>query len=250
MAMGARELERVIPAIDLVNGQCVRLTRGDYRQPTFYDGSPLEIALRYEAVGLRRLHLVNLDGARDGCLSRLDILEEIAARTSLRVDYSGGIRDDDDPRRVLDAGATWACVGSVACLDTERAAAWLERYGERLLVSADTLDGAIRARGWLEATALTVFDLVEAHAGRLHHLTCTDISRDGTLAGPNFALYRRLRERFPALRVVASGGVRHLADVRQLLDDGAAGVIVGKALLEGRISLEELVADDLNPRPC
>ncbi|MDR1273280.1 MAG: 1-(5-phosphoribosyl)-5-[(5-phosphoribosylamino)methylideneamino] imidazole-4-carboxamide isomerase [Odoribacteraceae bacterium] len=243
-------LERVIPAIDLIDGKCVRLTQGDYARPAFYASTPLDIALRYEAAGLRRLHLVNLDGARDGRLSRLDILERIATRTSLQVDFSGGIRNDDDPRRVLDAGAAWACVGSVACLDPARAASWLERHGDRLIIGADTLDGVIRARGWQEATGLTVFDLVNTHAGRLHHLMCTDISCDGTLAGPNFALYGQLRERFPDLRVIASGGVCDLDDARRLLAGGVSGVIVGKALLEGKIALEELAANDQNPSPC
>jgi phosphoribosylformimino-5-aminoimidazole carboxamide ribotide isomerase len=155
------------------------------------------------------------------------------------VDYSGGIREEEDILRVLDAGAAWACIGSIACTDPRRTATWLERYPDRLIVSADTLDGRLRARGWQEATSLSLFDLVDTHQPR--RLACTEISRDGTLAGPDLDLYRRLRARYPALHLIASGGVRDLDDVRALLAEGLDGVIIGKALLEGRITPGELV---------
>jgi phosphoribosylformimino-5-aminoimidazole carboxamide ribotide isomerase len=234
------DIRRIIPAIDMIGGRCVRLVQGDYARGTTYAEDPLEVALRFEEAGLRRLHLVDLDGARDGRVVHAGILERIVARTTLEVDFSGGIRSDDDLQRVFDAGATWACIGSLAVSDPARMAGWLDRHGDRLFIGADLLDGFLRVQGWQRATTTTIFDLVEAYGDRLRFLTCTDISRDGTLAGPAIALYRALRDRFPALQLIASGGVSGLDDVERLLALGLAGVIVGKAIYEGRVTLEAL----------
>ncbi|MDR2130400.1 MAG: 1-(5-phosphoribosyl)-5-[(5-phosphoribosylamino)methylideneamino] imidazole-4-carboxamide isomerase [Odoribacteraceae bacterium] len=245
--MNKRDVEKLIPAIDLIGGKCVRLTRGDYNRCTTYAGDPLDAALRFEEAGLTRLHLVDLDGARAGAVQHAGVLERIVSRVALQVDFSGGIRSFDDVRRVLDAGASWACIGSMAVEEPEQVAGWMERAGaDRLIIGADTLDGTIRARGWQASTRLTIDDLIGRYDGKIRHLMCTDIARDGTLEGPNIPLYSTLLERYPNVRLIASGGVRDLEDAARLVAAGLSGVIIGKAFHEGRIPLDTLLAGDTN----
>jgi phosphoribosylformimino-5-aminoimidazole carboxamide ribotide isomerase len=232
----------IIPAIDVIGGKCVRLSQGDYARRTTYADDPLEVAKRFEGAGLRRLHLVDLDGARSGEVVHVRILERIASHTGLKVDFSGGIRSGQNIRQVFDAGAAWACIGSLAQSDPQKTTEWLEQYGgDRLIIGADVREERVCVHGWQKETATTIFELVEQYAGKIQYLMCTDISRDGMLGGPDIALYQKLKDRFPDLQIIASGGVGGGKDVEQLLPLGLSGVIIGKAIYEGKITPEELV---------
>jgi phosphoribosylformimino-5-aminoimidazole carboxamide ribotide isomerase len=239
--MNTIDITKVIPAIDLIGGKCVRLARGNYDCQTTYPGDPLDAARRFEEAGMTRLHLVDLDGARAGKVVNAAALDRIVARTSLRVDFSGGVRSLDDARRTLDAGAAWVCVGSMAAEQPATVMQWMEALGsDRLIIMIDALDGRVRTRGWLSDTNLAPVSLVDVYGDKIRHLACTDISRDGTFAGPNLPLYAELRARYPQVSLLASGGARDLDDARQLIAAGIDGVIIGKAFHEGRISLDEL----------
>lgn len=226
----------VIPAIDIIGGKCVRLMRGDYESSKVYYDDPLEAALRFEEEGMERLHLVDLDGAAASRVMNAGVLERICKYTRLRVDFSGGIKSDDDICRVFDAGASFVCLGSMAQQDRRKTAEWLERYGrERVIVGADVRNKKVYINGWKRETETTVFELVEWYRPMLKYLMCTDIERDGMLAGVALPLYRELLARFPELTLIASGGVSSREDVKALAEIGIAEVIVGKALYEFRV---------------
>jgi len=237
----------VIPAIDLRGGQVVRLKQGDYAQQTIYAGDPRALASRYADAGARWLHLVDLDGARSGRLGNLAVIQSIAA-DGMAVQAGGGVREEADLQRLFDAGVQRVVLGSVAIRDPERVAGWLASYGaDRLTVALDTrrIDGrwTLPSAGWTEIEARTLDELAPWYAARgARHLLCTDIDRDGMLAGFNLDLYRHLADRVPQLAVQASGGVRSLDDIRAARAAGAQGVILGRALLEGRFSVEEALA--------
>lgn len=237
----------VIPAIDLRGGQVVRLKQGDYAQQTTYAAAPRELAQRYADAGARRLHLVDLDGARSGQLDNLAVIRAIAA-DGMRVQAGGGVRDEADLQRLFDAGVQRVVLGSVAIRDPGLVAGWLDTYGaERLTLALDTrrIDGrwTLPSAGWTETGARTLDELAPWYAARgARHLLCTDIDRDGMLAGFNLDLYRHLADSVPQLAVQASGGVRSLDDIRAAREAGARGVILGRALLEGRFTVEEALA--------
>ena len=237
----------VIPAIDLRGGQVVRLKQGDYAQQTIYAGDPRALASRYADAGARWLHLVDLDGARSGRLGNLAVIQSIAA-DGMAVQAGGGVREEADLQRLFDAGVQRVVLGSVAIRDPERVAGWLASYGaDRLTVALDTrrIDGrwTLPSAGWTEIEARTLDELAPWYAARgARHLLCTDIDRDGMLAGFNLDLYRHLADSVPQLAVQASGGVRSLDDIRAARAAGAQGVILGRALLEGRFSVEEALA--------
>ena len=237
----------VIPAIDLRGGQVVRLKQGDYAQQTTYATAPRELAQRYADAGARRLHLVDLDGARSGQLDNLAVIRAIAA-DGMRVQAGGGVRDEADLQRLFDAGVQRVVLGSVAIRDPGLVAGWLDTYGaERLTLALDTrrIDGrwTLPSAGWTETGARTLDELAPWYAARgARHLLCTDIDRDGMLAGFNLDLYRHLADSVPQLAVQASGGVRSLDDIRAAREAGARGVILGRALLEGRFTVEEALA--------
>jgi phosphoribosylformimino-5-aminoimidazole carboxamide ribotide isomerase len=237
----------VIPAIDLRGGRVVRLKQGDYAQQTTYDADPRALAQRYAAAGATWLHLVDLDGARSGALDNLAVIESIAA-DGMRIQAGGGVRSEDDLARLFSAGVSRVVLGSVAIRDPERVADWLTRYGaEQLTIALDTrlVDGcwALPSAGWTEMETRTLDELAPWYAERgARHLLCTDIDRDGMLAGFNLQLYRHLAETVPHLAVQASGGVRSLDDIRAARDAGAKGVILGRALLEARFTIEEALA--------
>ncbi|MFC5581196.1 1-(5-phosphoribosyl)-5-[(5-phosphoribosylamino)methylideneamino]imidazole-4-carboxamide isomerase [Rhodanobacter terrae] len=234
----------VIPAIDLRGGQVVRLKQGDYAQQTTYAADPRELAQRYAAAGARWLHLVDLDGARSGNLDNLAVIRAIAA-DGMQIQAGGGVREEIDLQRLFDAGVHRVVLGSVAIRDPELVAGWLAKYGaERLTIALDTrrIGGrwALPSAGWTEVEARTLDELAPWYAARgARHLLCTDINRDGMLAGFNLELYRHLAEQVPQLVVQASGGVRSLDDIRAAREAGAQGVILGRALLEGRFTLQE-----------
>ncbi len=237
------------PAIDVREGRVVRLAQGDYARETRYEGAPLDVAARYAAQGADWLHLVDLDAARAGGYTLLPLLGEIARNTGLNVQTGGGVRGRDDVARILDAGAQRVVVGSLAVRQPAAVMDWLTEFGsERITVALDTRRddaGAWRlpVHGWTETAAETLDELAQRYAqAGLKHLLCTDIARDGMLTGPNLALYAHLREVAPALRVQASGGVSGLADITGAREAGCAGIVLGRALLEGRFDLPQALA--------
>jgi len=239
----------IYPAIDVRGGRVVRLTQGDYAREIAYDADPFAMAMRYADAGARWLHLVDLDAARDGGYSLLGLLERIAQDGRLHVQTGGGVRDVQQVQALLGAGAERVVVGSLAVSQRQAVAGWLERFGsERITVALDVRrDQEGRwwpaTLGWTEAGEATLDELVRFYArSGLVHLLCTDISRDGTLAGPNFELYALLRRSEPRLQLQASGGARELADVARARDAGCGGIVLGKALLEGRIRLQDALA--------
>ena len=232
----------IIPAIDLIDGECVRLTHGDFSRKTVYHDDPLEAARRFESLGLRRLHIVDLDGARTGRPVNLAALERVAGGTGLTIDFGGGIKSEADLESVFAAGAAIANVGSTAVKEPDKFISWLGRFGgERILLGADCRDEKIAVSGWQTETDISIFDFLEQMNSRgVKKAFVTDIGRDGALAGPSTQLYERIIARLPDLELIASGGVSSIADVMELDRIGCTGVIVGKAIYEGRISVEEL----------
>lgn len=232
----------IIPATDIIDGQCVRLTQGDYaRQKTYYR-NPLEAALHFEEAGIRRLHLVDLDGAKVAEPRNLAVLERIAARTALEVQYGGGIKSRQALADVFSAGARRAICGSIAVREPELFAAWLTEFGaERLILGADVRDGAVAIQGWLKSSTQTAPELIERFTPQgLSQVICTDISRDGMLCGPSAAFYADLQAQFPTIEITVSGGISSMNDIEELDRLGLGSVIVGKALYEGRITLKDL----------
>lgn len=232
----------IIPAIDLIDGKCVRLTKGDYSQKKQYDASPLDMALRYQDIGIRRLHLVDLDGAKSSSPRNLHVLEEIATRTSLDIEWGGGIKSDDALRDAFNAGAHHLIIGSVAVSRPELFARWLEQYGgDRLILGADVNDGRVAINGWMDQSEQTIESLIDRFTPHgLREVICTDIAKDGMLQGPSFDLYARLQAAYPELDIIVSGGISAMDDIYRLNEMNLRHVIVGKAIYEGRISLEEI----------
>lgn len=232
----------IIPAIDVIDGKCVRLTHGDYAQKKIYNEYPLDVAREFEDAGLQRLHLVDLDGAKAGQVRNWKVLETIAGKTGLTVDFGGGIKAEEDVRIVFDSGAALATVGSVAVKEKETFAQWLTRFGaDKFFLGADVKNEKLTVSGWTEQTEIWIYDFIEDYFQKgLTQIFCTDVSKDGALQGPSTELYKSIVEKFPELRFVASGGVSSLDDVYRLQDVGCKGVIIGKAIYEGRIALDEL----------
>lgn len=232
----------IIPAIDVIGGQCVRLAQGDFEQQTKYHDAPLDVARGFEAAGLERLHLVDLDGAKSGKVVNMAVLEKIARETKLKVDFSGGITTREEIAQILETGASWVSIGSMAAKDPATFLSWLDEFGpDKLMLGADVKEERILIRGWQEETTWNVFDFIgQYYTLGLRQVFCTDITLDGMLQGPAVALYRKIMDRFPDLYLIASGGVANLEDISQLEQAGCKGVITGKAIYEGRISLEAL----------
>lgn len=233
---------QIIPAIDIIEGKCVRLTEGDYNQKKVYNEHPLEVALAFEAEGLQRLHLVDLDGAKAGAVKNWKVLETIAAKTNLIIDFGGGIKEEDDVRIVFNSGAALATIGSLAVKNENKFIDWLTIYGaEKFLLGADVKQNRIAVSGWLEQTDITVFDFIDHYLQKgITQLFCTDVSKDGKLEGPSIELYTTIIQRFPELFFIASGGVSCMNDLLQLKEIGCKGAIVGKAIYEGRITIADL----------
>lgn len=232
----------IIPAIDIIDGKCVRLTQGDYAQKTVYNENPLEVAKEFEAAGLKRLHLVDLDGAKAGEVKNWKVLESIAANTNLIIDFGGGIKKEEDLHLVFDAGAAMATIGSLAVKNEALFAEWITRFGaEKFLLGADVKDEMIAIGGWLETTDIDIYSFIDKYVKYgISQLFCTDVSKDGLLQGPSVALYEQIISRFPDLHFIASGGVATIDDLHALHKIGCSGAIVGKAIYEGRIDIEEL----------
>jgi phosphoribosylformimino-5-aminoimidazole carboxamide ribotide isomerase len=232
----------VIPAIDIIDGKCVRLTQGDYSQKKIYNEQPLEVAKEFEGAGLMRLHLVDLDGAKAGAVKNWKVLETIAGKTSLVIDFGGGIKTGKDVQIVFDSGAALATVGSIAVKDENVFVQWLNDFGAgKFLLGADVKNEKIAVAGWQETTDIWVYDFIEKYIQHgIQQLFCTDVSKDGKLEGPAVELYNNIVEKFPSLHFIASGGVSSIDDLYKLADSGCKGAIVGKAIYENRISLKDL----------
>jgi phosphoribosylformimino-5-aminoimidazole carboxamide ribotide isomerase len=232
----------IIPAIDIIGGECVRLTQGDYAQKTVYGKNPADVAKRYEDAGLRRVHLVDLDGAKASEPRNLTVLEEVARRTGLDIQYGGGIKSAAALKSVLDAGANRAICGSIAVSHPDMFEEWLAEFGPRhIILGADIRDGRVATHGWLQSSELTAEALIGRFAAAgLSQAICTEISRDGMLQGPAFELYRRLQDEFPGVDITVSGGISSVEDIRRLDEMNLRSVIVGKALYENKITLNEL----------
>ena len=233
---------QLIPAIDIINGQCVRLTKGDYQQKTVYSDSPAEVAKGFEQIGFQRLHVVDLDGAKSKHIVNDTVLRSITETTGLTVDFGGGIKTDDDIRKAFDAGAAMVTVGSIAVQQPELCFEWLEKYGsERIILGADVRHGKISINGWKEDSDEDLLPFLRKYidAG-IRNVLCTEISKDGTLAGPAIELYRRIMQEYPELHLIASGGVSSIDDIKALDRAGIPAVVFGKAIYEGRIDLKEL----------
>ena len=233
---------QIIPAIDIINGKCVRLTKGDYTKKIVYHDDPLDAAKSFEDAGLQRLHIVDLDGAKAGSIQNLKVLESIAGNTKLVIDFGGGIKNINDVSSVFNAGASIVTLGSIAVKHPEIVEEWLMEFGaDRILIGADVLDKKIKISGWTEDGGISVFDFIAKMLalGALH-IFCTDIAKDGVMAGPSVELYKDIMEHFPSLQFIASGGVSTIDDVIELQKIGCSGVIIGKAIYEGKITLEEL----------
>lgn len=233
----------IIPAIDIIDGKCVRLCQGNYGTSKIYSSDPLDVARRFEDAGLRRLHLVDLDGAKSAGVVNFCVLEKIAAGTSLTVDFGGGVKTREDLQRVFDAGAAMACVGSLAQSDPGTVKEWLAEYGAAaLILGFDTWNGRVCTNGWKKVTGTPLTDILREYTGAARNVMCTDISRDGMLTGPPVELYRTLMAGFPEFHFIASGGVATAGDLERLRDAGVESVVVGKAIYENRIPLADIAA--------
>ena len=238
----------IIPAIDLMDGRCVRLTQGDYERKKEYSADPLDMARQYEDVGITRLHVVDLDGAKAKRPCNLAVLEKIAHGTSLDVEWGGGVKDSSALRSVLDAGAGRIICGSIAVDDRREFSSWLSEFGpSRIILGADVRDGKVATHGWLKDSGLALEKLMGWYVPEgLSQMICTDISKDGMLQGPDFDFYVALKQAWPAVDVTLSGGVSRMDDIVKASELGLHSVIVGKAIYEGRIALKEIESWLLN----
>ena len=232
----------IIPAIDLIEGKCVRLSQGDFAQKTIYNENPLETAKEFEAAGLKRLHIVDLDGAKNGRVTNLKVLEKIARNTNLTIDFGGGTKTDEDINSVFSAGAEMASVGSVAVKNAEKFFGWLEKFGgERILLGADVKGVNLAINGWQTETEIEITPFLrEYYAKGVTQTFVTDIAKDGLLQGSSNELYAEILREIPEIKLIASGGVSKIEDVYELEKIGCSGVIIGKAIYEGRIKLDDL----------
>lgn len=233
---------KIIPAIDIINGHCVRLSQGDYQRITDYSESPAAMAENFEALGFKRLHVVDLDGARSGKVINIKALKEITSRTNLIVDFGGGIKSEEDLKNVFEAGASAVSIGSIAVSDPDIVSLWADSFGaEKFIISADVRDNIVRTNGWTKNSGITLNQLISRYRNKnIRRILCTDISRDGMLCGSNIELYQTIMEQFPDCKLIASGGISSLEDIKKLDEAKIPAVVIGKAIYEQQINLEEL----------
>ena len=232
----------LIPAIDIIDGKCVRLTKGDYNQKTIYNDSPADVARQFEDMGFKRLHVVDLDGAKSKHIVNDHVLKAITDATNLKVDFGGGLKTDDDLKKAFEAGASMVTIGSIAVTKPELFLSWLEEYGtDKLILGADVRNGKISINGWKEDSAEELLPFLKQYVDHgVKNVLCTEISKDGTLQGPATELYRQIMDAYPTLHLIASGGVGCTDDIRNLNESGIPAVVFGKAFYEGKINIEEL----------
>ena len=232
----------LIPAIDIIDGKCVRLTKGDYNQKTVYNDSPADVARQFEEMGFKRLHVVDLDGAKSKHIVNDHVLKAITDATNLKVDFGGGLKTDDDLKKAFEAGASMVTIGSIAVTKPELFLSWLEEYGaDKLILGADVRNGKISINGWKEDSTEELLPFLKQYVDHgVKNVLCTEISKDGTLQGPAIELYRQIMDAYPTLHLIASGGVGSTDDIRNLNESGIPAVVFGKAFYEGKINIEEL----------
>lgn len=232
----------LIPAIDIIDGKCVRLTKGDYNQKTVYNDSPADVARQFEDMGFKRLHVVDLDGAKSKHIVNDHVLKAITDATNLKVDFGGGLKTDDDLKKAFEAGASMVTIGSIAVTKPELFLSWLKEYGaDKLILGADVRNGKISINGWKEDSAEELLPFLKQYVDHgVKNVLCTEISKDGTLQGPATELYRQIMDAYPTLHLIASGGVGCTNDICNLNDSGIPAVVFGKAFYEGKINIEEL----------
>jgi len=234
----------IIPAIDIIDGKCVRLTRGDYAQQKVYNDNPVDVAKQFSDAGIQRIHLVDLDGAKAGKIVNLAVLEGMASATSLVIDFGGGIKNINDVGSVFNAGAAMATIGSLAVKHPELLEEWLMEFGaDKFLIGADVLEGKIKISAWLEDGGIDIFTFIGKMIGLgASNIFCTDISKDGAMEGPSVELYKKIMAQHPEINLIASGGVTNIEDVIELKAIGCGGAIIGKAIYEGNITLQQLLS--------
>ena len=232
----------LIPAIDIIEGQCVRLTKGDYDQKTVYRDSPAEVAKEFEEIGFKRLHVVDLDGAKSKHIVNSEVLRRITTDTQLIVDFGGGIKTDEDIEKAFTAGASMVTIGSIAVTNPDLFMGWLEKYGaERIILGADVRHGKVSINGWKEDSSEDLLPFLKKYVDAgVKNVLCTEISKDGTLTGPAIELYQSMMAAYPELHLIASGGVSSIDDIKALEAAGIPAVVFGKAIYEGKINLNEL----------
>ncbi len=233
----------LIPAIDIINGSCVRLVEGDFARKTDYGHDPVEMARSFEKAGFKRLHVVDLDGARSGCPVHIPLLKNIANGSNLHIDFGGGVRDESQVEEILDAGAKQVSIGSIAVKDSEKVAGWIKKYGSDVFfLGADIKNDKIATNAWSQTSEYSVDEFITAWVEKgINRFFCTDVSRDGKLQGPAIELYTRIKKKYPKIYLVASGGVSRVRDIQDLEDAGIDAVIFGKAFYEGKITIDELI---------
>ncbi|NOT76518.1 MAG: 1-(5-phosphoribosyl)-5-[(5-phosphoribosylamino)methylideneamino]imidazole-4-carboxamide isomerase [Cyclobacteriaceae bacterium] len=233
---------KIIPAIDIIDGKCVRLTQGDYGKMKVYRENPVEVAKEFEDADLEYLHLVDLDGAKKGKVINWRIIESIQAETALKVDFGGGVKTEEEVETLLDMGIEQINIGSLAVKQPDVFRGFIKKFGsENFILSADVRNEQIQYTGWTESTGITIYDLVsQFEKDGLKYVTCTDINTDGMMQGPNFGIYKKLKKRFPELKINASGGITSVSDLQELKYIKVAGAIVGKAIYEGKIRIADL----------
>jgi phosphoribosylformimino-5-aminoimidazole carboxamide ribotide isomerase len=233
---------RIIPAIDIIDGKCVRLTKGDYDTKKIYNENPLEVALEFQDYGVEYLHVVDLDGAKSSHIVNHKILEQLASKTNLHIDFGGGLKTDEDLRIAFESGAKQITGGSIAVKNTELFASWIEKYGsDKIILGADVMNEKIAVSGWQEDSGLDIFSFLDDYTAKgITNVICTDISKDGMLEGASLELYKKILAKFPEMKLTASGGVSNLQDLEVLAKNKLESAIVGKAIYENRISMKEL----------
>lgn len=232
----------IIPAIDIIDGKAVRLTKGDYDQKTVYNENPVEVAKEFEKAGFTHLHLVDLDGAKSGHIVNSSVLKNITTQTNLQVDFGGGVKTNEDIDLAFQCGAHQVTGGSIAVKNKPIFESWIEKYADKIILGADVKDRMIAVGGWLEISDLELFEfLKDFHSKGVEYVICTDISKDGLLAGSSNDLYAEIMKVFPNIKLIASGGVTSETDLKRLEEIGVYGAIVGKAIYEGKLSLETLI---------
>ncbi len=233
---------RIIPAIDIIEGKCVRLSKGDYDTKKIYNENPLEVAKSFEAHGIEYLHLVDLDGAKSGQIVNYKVLEQIASKTNLKIDFGGGLKSDSDLKIAFESGANQITGGSIAIKQPEVFKSWMQQYGtDKIILGADAMNEKVAISGWLEESKEEVIPFIQSYQQEgIQYVICTDISKDGMLEGPSFELYQRILEQTKDLKLIASGGISTFDELPKLAELGCEGTIIGKAIYEGRISLKQL----------
>lgn len=233
---------RIIPAIDIIDGKCVRLSKGDYTTKKIYNENPLEVAKQFEGAGIEYLHLVDLDGAKSQHIVNHKVLEQIAGQTNLKIDFGGGLKSDNDLHIAFESGAKQITGGSIAVKEPELFKRWIKTYGaDRIILGADAHHEKIAISGWQEASGIEVIPFIDDyHSDGINYVICTDISKDGMLEGPSFELYKRILEQVEGISLIASGGISHFDELPKLSAMGCEGTIIGKAIYEQRISLKQI----------